>query len=453
MSLPPYPNAPNLFQRLQWIRDPYAMLDRFHQRDGDTFVFPAFPAIFFSHPDAIQAIFTAPPGQFSSGSANSILLPVVGPNSLIVVDGETHKRQRRLLMPPFHGDRLRTYSELIGQITQQVASQWPLGQPFSLRPAVQAISLELILHIVFGLSEGDRPQQIKQVLREMLDAMGSPLSSSVLFLEFLQKDWGAWTPWGQFKRRMARIDALLYAEIRDRRDHADPNRTDILSLLLAARDEAGEAMSDEELRDELITLLLAGHETTASSIAWALYWIHRLPQVRDRLLAELDNGEPVSQLPYLDAVCQETLRLYPVAPVTFPRIVQQPCDIMGHRLEPGMLAVPCIYLAHRRPEVYANPMKFCPQRFLERQFSSYEFLPFGGGNRRCIGMAFALLEMKEVLAELLSRYRFTLPDGWPVRPTRRGVTVAPPNNLQVIAERRNEADSNRDRAPADLLRQ
>jgi unspecific monooxygenase len=236
------------------------------------------------------------------------------------------------------------------------------------------------------------------------------------------------------------IDQLIYAEIQERRENPDPSRTDILSLMMAARDEAGEPMTDVELRDELITLLVAGHETTATSLSWGLYWIHHQPQVREKLLQELDtlgeNPDPnqIFRLPYLDAVYKETLRIYPVAMMAFQRMVLSPLKIAGYNFEQGTILAPCIYLTHQREDLYPEPKKFKPERFLERQFSPYEYLPFGGGNRRCIGMAFAQFEIKLILVTVLSRWQLELTNNQPMLPVRRGILLAPPDDFQIVAK-------------------
>ncbi|RCJ21654.1 hypothetical protein A6S26_23015 [Nostoc sp. ATCC 43529] len=234
------------------------------------------------------------------------------------------------------------------------------------------------------------------------------------------------------------IGELIYAEIDDRRNQDRPPGSDVLSLLMSARDETGQPMSNAELHDELITLLIAGHETTASAIAWALYWIHRDPQVGEKLLAQLNqlgkapDPTKIVQLPYLIAVCNETLRLSPIASLTVPREVKEPVELMGYQLDPGIRLYGCIYLTHQRPDLYPEPTLFKPERFLERQFSGYEFLPFGGGVRRCIGEALALFEMKLVLATMLSHYRLVLADLSPEHPQRRGVIFTPARGVQMI---------------------
>ncbi|MBV8588149.1 MAG: cytochrome P450, partial [Verrucomicrobia bacterium] len=255
----------------------------------------------------------------------------------------------------------------------------------------------------------------------------------------LQLDFGPQSPWGRFIRSRQQIDELLYAEISDRRSQMPGD--DILSLLLGARDETGAPLSDLELRDELMTLLVAGHETTATAITWALYWIHKLPAVREKLINELQSlGDPadpnaIFRLPYLTAVCSETIRIYPVGILTFPRITKRSVELDGVTLEPGTPVIGSIYLAHRREQVYPDPESFRPERFLERRYSPYEFLPFGGGSRRCIGMAFAQFEMKLVVARVLSGFELALADNRTVRLVRRGITSGP-SPFQVVVKRR-----------------
>ncbi len=313
---------------------------------------------------------------------------------------------------------------------------------------MQAISFKVILKAVFGLKDGDRYERLKKVLLAILNPQ-QPIVSALLFLfPLLQKDLGAWSPWGRFLRQRQEMDELIYAEIKELRENPDPSRTDILSLMMAARYEDGASMTDEELRDELITLLVAGHETTATALAWALYWIHYLPEVRKKLVQELatlgENPEPseIVKLPYLSAVCQETLRIYPVAMLALNRLVKSPLKIMGYQFQPGTLLIPNIYLTHHREDLYHHPKQFKPERFLEHQFAPYEFMPFGGGNRRCIGMAFAIYEMKLVLATVLSLWKLELADNKPVVPVRKGALLGPAKGVpMVLKEKRHQSQS------------
>lgn len=442
MKLPDGPQAPPWLQIVQTIVRPFEFLEECAQRYGDTFTLRSpggRPYVVLSHPQALQELFTADPKLFDVG--NKSLQFFLGDNSLLLLDGERHQRQRRLLLPPFHGERMRAYGNLMCDITQQVMTQWPIDKPFSGYAAMQEVSLHIILRAVFGLDEGPRFQQLRQLFVSMSKAFDA-LNGSLLFLPFLQVDLGSWSPWGRFLRQKQQVDQLLYSEIRERRAQPDSSSEDILSLMMSARDDTGQPMTDVELRDELMTLLFAGHDTTTSALAWALYWIHHLPSVREKLLQELSHldwepnqpewGLQIARLPYLNAVCQETLRIYPIAQFAFARIVKTPFQLMGYQFDPGTVLAPCIHLLHRRAELYPEPRCFKPERFLERQFSAYEYLPFGGSNRRCIGMAFAQLEMKLVLATILSRFQLALAESRPVRPVGHGVIFKPSGGLQMV---------------------
>lgn len=435
--------TPSFIQRIQWVTDPVGYMEKAAQQYPDIFsaevIGSSHPMIFVQHPQAIQEILTNDRKKFAAlGEENKILLPIVGNNSIFLLDREHHRRQRQLLMPPFHGERMRSYGDLIRQLTETVLSQVPLKQPFLPRTVMQDISLQVMLQTVFGLYEGERYQKLKHLLGLLTSLFESPLKSGFLFFPFLQKDLGTWSPWGRFLRQRQQIDEILYAEIAERRAQQNSNSVDILSLLLSSRDEEDQPMTDEELRDELITLLIAGMETTASAMAWSLYWIHRLPEVREKLLQELDtlgdSPDPMSivRLPYLTAVCNETLRIHPVAMLNFARVVQEPVELLGYALEPGAVVFGCIYLTHQREDLYPQPKQFKPERFLEHQFSPYEFMPFGGGVRRCIGEALAVFEMKLVLATIVSRYQLALTTDQAEQPERRGVTLAPGGRVKMI---------------------
>ena len=434
-------SAPRLLQQLKWVADPIGYMESAAQQYPDIFSAGIIGFgnnfVFVNTPKGIQEILTNDRKTYTApGSLNRILAPLLGDYSVILIEGDRHKRRRQMLMPSFHGDRIRTYSQLICDLTEKTLGAIPAGATFSARTAMQDISLQVILQAVYGVFEGERSQQLKASLTKLTDVFASPLSSSPLFFPALQLDWGAWSPWGKFLRDRQRMDDLIYAEIRDRRDQPQPNRVDILSLMMAAIDDLGQPMTDQELRDELATLMFAGHETTATALSWALYWIHHQPEIREKLLDELqsaDLSDPMSivKLPYLSAVCNETLRIYPVAMLTFPRVVQETTELLGYALEPGIAVVGCIYLTHHREDLYPEPHLFKPERFLERQYSPYEFLPFGGGVRRCIGEALAQLELKLVLSTILTRYDLALADPKPEYPRRRGVTLAPANGVKM----------------------
>ena len=439
-KLPNLITSPPWWQLKNWIADPLAFQDRYSRKYGDIFTmrlsgFGSFVVI--GNPKAVQEIFSQD-SNFDVGRGNFLAEPLVGKHSLMLMDGERHRRERKLLMPPFHGEKLQTYAKQICLITEQVASQWQVDEPFIARSTMQKISLEVILQIVFGLTEGKRYQQLKPLLTDWLNMTDSPLRSSILFLKFLQHDWGKWTPWGQMKRRQDQVHDLLQAEIEERRTKGYEKNGDVLSLMMATKDENGQAMTDEELRDELLTILFAGHETTATILSWAFYQVHQQPNVRETLLLELQSLEKdtspmeISKLPYLTAVCQETLRMYPVIPVIFPRISKSPVKIAGHLYDAETTFMPSMYLVHYREDLYPNPQQFKPERFLERQYSPSEYFPFGGGSRRCLGYALAQLEIKLVLATILSHYRLTLAEEKPVKAQRRGFTIAPAGGIRMV---------------------
>jgi cytochrome P450 family 110 len=445
-TLPNGSDMPIFLQHIKMIFQPLKYMEDFANIYGDNFTIKSKNGnniVYFSHPQALEQIFTTDANKLDAGRGNGILSYLLGSNSVVLLDGQPHRQQRKLLAPSFHGDKMRAYGNAIAEISQQVSSHWEDGKAFNIRHSIQEITMRVILRVVFGLDEGQRLQELRQALNMLLEVLGFPLISAALLFKFWQIDFGKWSPWGQILTLLEKVDELIYCHIREVRvdiQTKNQNRTDILSLLMSANYDDGQAMSDKELRDELITLLILGHETTASALVWAFYWIERSPQVREKLQSELDTlmyqPEPstINKLPYLTAICQETLRIYPVATSSFSRIVNSPVEIMGYQLPTTTLIIPSIYLAHHRQEVYPNSKKFIPERFLERQFSPYEYLPFGGGNRHCLGMAFAMYEMKIVLATILSHYRVFPLDKCPVQPIRRGLTLVAPTGMKMIAK-------------------
>ena len=439
------PKGPNFLRRLEWILDPVSYLERTKADlpdlfEEDSLGFGTGPLIIASDPAAMQFILSRDRGLFDSpGEFNSLLAPLIGNASVIMLSGDRHKQRRQLIAPAFHGERLDVYGQMICDLTDEVASVLPLEEAFSTRDLTQKVSLQTISRVVFGLADGPRSKEIMQVLTDTVELFGSPTAAMLLFFEGLQKDLGPWSPWGRFVRQRQQLDDLMYAEIRDRQANPDETRKDILSMLMAARTEDGEALDELELRDELMALLMAGHETTATAIAWAMYWIHKQPEVKEKLLAELDGADgatpgEIAALPYLTAVCKETLRRSPVAMFTFPRVARAEVEIMGRTFAPETTFLGCIFLTHQREELYPNHQAFMPERFLERKFSPYEFIPFGNGSRRCVGEALAQYEMKLAVATLVSRYRFRLADSRPELAKRRGVTLAPARGVPMVFE-------------------
>lgn len=439
-QLPNRITSPPWWQLINWIADPIEFQRKYSQKYGDIFsmhLSGLAPSVIVGNPQAIQEIFNQD-SKFDVGRGNDLAEPLLGKNSLILIDGGRHRRERKLLMPPFHGERLQAYAKQICLITEQIASQWEVGQTFITRSAMQKVSLEVILQIVFGLSKGERYEQLKPLLTAWLDMTDSPLRSSMLFLRFLQKDWGMWTPWGQMKQRQRQVHNLLQAEITEKRTKQNDYGSDVLSLMMAARDENGQAMSDEELKDELLTILFAGHETTATTLSWAFYQIYRHPDVLEKLQHELDslgnnnNFTEINQLPYFTAVCQETLRMYPVIPVLFPRITKSSMKIAGYEFDAETTFLMSSYLVHYREDLYPDAEQFKPERFIGHQYSPAEYLPFGGGSRRCLGYALAQMEMKLVLATILSKYQLVLAEDKPVIMQRRGFTLAPKGGVRMM---------------------
>jgi len=449
MLAPPLLDAPRSLQLTRWVLDPDGFQDANSTRYGPLYgarISPtsAQPLYFLSEPKALQYLLGRDSGkEFSApGEVNAIVEPLLGRNGLLMASGDEHRKRRQLVVPPFHGDRLKSYGQTVQAITEEFIANWRAGEKIDVRSAMQKITMRVILQVVFGVRAGDRYAHLERDLGARLDTMSSRLTSALLFVPVLRADLGPWSPGGRARRLGDRIDAELYAELRERRAAATPGN-EILSMLIAARDEDGNGMSDLELHDELMTLLVAGHETTATMLTWVLYWVHRFPEVKAKLLAELSavadptDASQFLQLPYLAAVCNEAMRLYPVAMLTFPRQVETSVQLCGYHLEPGALVIGSIYSLHRREDLYPHPEQFRPERFLERQFSPYEFMPFGGGVRRCAGMALAQYELKIVTATLLTRLDFAPLDQRPLGAARRGLTLglSRPVRLQVRAPR------------------
>ncbi len=461
-KLPPVSKTPPILIMIQALLDQFGTLEKYNRKLGDIFYTPKSsllpPYVIFSNPQAIEKVFTADPNLFEVGQQSSAPVRVLlGDNSVVLLNGVQHQKRRKLLMPPFHGERMKSYGQTMVDVTKEVISQWQVGQTICIRDYTQEISLRVILRTIFGLDEGQRYDRLKDILVDWLALFNSPLNSFFLFFPALQKDLGFLTPWGKFLQQQRQIREILQQECDLRRNNPDAMGEDILSLLLAARDEEGQPMSDEEIRDELMTMLFAGHETTASSLAWTFYWLHRHPEIGRKCRTELyslpKDAEftTVTKLPYLSAVVSETLRLNPVV-VFVGRQLKQPFELMGYQFEAGTSLFPCIYLTHQREDIYPEPKKFKPERFLERQclgerslapngdagshrFSPYEFIPFGGGNRRCLGYAFALFEMKLVLATILSQVELELLDNRPLKSARRGFTFTPNGGVKMKVKR------------------
>jgi cytochrome P450 len=381
--------------------------------------------VFLAHPDAVRQVFTGDPRVFHAGEGNQILLPLLGPSSVLLLDEEAHMAQRKLMLPSFHGERMQRYREVMTAVAERELERWPRGEPLALAPRMQAVTLEIIMRAVFGIRDAERLDEMRELLRRMLDWISDPRRMFAVAALGPRRVAGSWPA----RRWLRPVDRALYEEIAARR--AEPGleeRDDVLSLLLQARYEDGRPMSDEELRDELMTLLVAGHETTATALSWALERLVRYPEALRRLAEEAAAGEDE----YVDAVAKETLRLRPVLPIVVRRLTED-VEIGGYRLPAGVSVAPCIYLIHRRPDVYPDPEAFRPERFLEQPAGTYTWIPFGGGVRRCLGGSFAVFEMKVVLSTLV-RHLALRPAEPPAEPVaRRAITLVPARGARVVA--------------------
>lgn len=426
-GLPPGPRLPRAAQSVIWFRRAQWLLDTCQARFGDMFTLKIANEgtwVVTSNPDVIKQVFTGDPRLLHAGEANRILLPVLGPNSVLLLDDGPHLRQRKLMLPAFHGARMQRYGELMSGVAAQEIERWPIGEPYRLRARMQAMTLEMILRAVFGVSDGPRLETLRHELRRLLDTLTKPSSGAVL----MALGTGGVMRLGTFRRELERVNRPIYEEIAERREAGDlTERDDIMSLLLQATHEDGSPMSDEELRDELVTLLVAGHETTANALAWAVERLCRHPEKLRRLTDEVRGGENG----YLEAVVQETLRLRPVISIVARRLAE-PMEIGGRLLPAGVSIAPSIYLVHRRADIYPQPHEFQPERFLEQPPGTYTWIPFGGGVRRCLGAAFAQFEMETVLRELVLRRTLAPSRPGSERVYRRAITETPRHDAEVV---------------------
>jgi cytochrome P450 family 135 len=408
-------------------------MDRCHARYGDVFTLRIRNEgtwVLLADPELIKQVFTGDPRLLRAGEANGVLAPIVGSNSVLLLDEPQHMRDRKLMLPPFHGERMQRYRELMSEITRTEVARWPEQEPFPLWPSMQAITLEVIMRAVFGITQAAHLQRVREPLRHMLDWTTNPRQLAYLAVLGPQRI----ARNRQFRSVIDPVDEALLEEIALRRTAPDLHeRQDILSMLLQARYEDGSAMGDRELRDELMTLLVAGHETTATSLAWAIERLVRHPAQLERLQAEVRSGKEE----YLDAVVKETLRLRPVLPVVVRRLAE-PMRVGQHLIPAGVSLTPCIYLVHRRADIYPDPLRFAPERFLDRPAGTYTWIPFGGGVRRCLGASFAQFEMKTVLQTVVEEVdlRPSVPAG--ERVVRRAITLTPAGRASVVATRRRE---------------
>jgi cytochrome P450 len=420
---------PRAMQTLGWLSRPFQFVERARAQYGDTFTIHIARDTFvvLSDPADVKQVFTGDPSVYHAGVSNIILLPFLGHKSVLLLDGAQHMGQRKLLLPPFHGEKMRRHVDLMREIAEREIASWPRGVPFAVHPHMQTVTLEVIMRIVFGVDEGDpRLAELRTRLRTFLEASASGKELRKLLVVGPER--------ADRRRIFAHVldpvDKVIGEVIADHRKRDDlEDRDDVLSMLLLARHEDGSPMDDVELRDELVTLLVAGHETTATALAWALERLVRHPRALQRLTDEVRGGEGDE---YVDGVIRETLRLRPVIPFV-GRKLSEPQTIGGWDIPAGARVAPSIHLVHRREDIYPEANAFRPERWLGTRPNPYTFLPFGGGVRRCLGASFAETEMRAVLAEIVRGVTLK-----PARPEsekvgRRVITLVPGRGAEIIA--------------------
>jgi cytochrome P450 family 135 len=438
MTLPPEHSSRPALQTMHWSFRPIDFLESCRDRYGETFGvrFTGFktPLYFTSDPAATKLIYsnrnnTLPPGR------GAVLEPVMGRRSILLLEGAEHMARRKLMLPAFHGERMRAYQTLIEEVIDREIDSWPLGAEFRIHPRMQSVTLEVIMRAVFGVTDAGRLARMRAALAVLLRQSASP---AMQLVGLASQRLGGRGPLRSFQETLAAVDSVIYEEITARR--ADPeieSREDILSMLILARFDDGAEMSDSELRDQLVTLLLAGHETTATALAWSFDLLLRHPAALRRLQTELAEGGDE----YLRAVITESLRLRPVVPIAGRRLAEQ-IEIDGYRLPAGSDISPAIYLTHTRPDLYPEPHSFKPERFIDGEAETYSWIPFGGGVRRCLGASFAEFEMRIVLREVLGRCRLKAASGRPEGIKHRNVTLSPKRGTPVVLlERRPAAEA------------
>jgi cytochrome P450 len=436
-TLPPTLPLPRFVTSMAYARDSEGFFRALRSRYGKTFTLRSAkgPFVITGDPALTREIFAAPPETFRVWSAD-MLAPFLGEKSLLLSHGDRHRRDRKLLTPPFHGGRMRTYGAIIAEATREHVDQLPRGRVTAIQPMMQAISLDVILRAVFGVEDKAKTLAWRQTILEDVRAV----TPALIFIPWLRRRLGGVGPWTKHLAARVRFDAMLYAEIQERRREAREGE-DILGLILSARYDDGSAMTDEEVHDQLITLVVAGHETTGTSLAWSIEWLARLPEVRDRLTAEVDalgdspSPEAIAAAPYLDAFCNEALRVHPIVP-DVSREVMLPFKLGGWTLPKHAAVAVATTLLHSDPDIYPEPDRFRPERWLDKKPSPFEYTPFGGGARRCLGAAFAIYEMKIALATIVRTLVFTPANERPTRPARQNITIGPKDGVLVVARAR-----------------
>jgi cytochrome P450 len=440
-ALPAGPNSPSWLQLLRFAGDPLRLLDECHRRYGDAFTLNVAgngQFVMLCDPEAVREVFRGDPEVLHSGEANELFTATVGRNSVLVLDEAPHARQRRVLVPPLKGERMRAFFDAMRLETLQAVREWPLEAPFPVLPTMRRITMRVILRTAMGLAPGPEMDRFDRKMETFLSNGRQRYALVLMTIIPIQRFSGSrWVP---LFRQLSDLDDDLYTFIAARRrGERPPSGENVLDDLLAATHEDGSRLDDQEVRDALITILIAGHDTTALALAWALADILPRPEVVDRLADELKQvaggGPPdarhLPDLEYLDATIRESLRRSPVVPFVV-RKTMQPFATGGREYPAGVVLCPCSYLIHRREDLYPEPERFRPERFLERKFGPHEWFPFGGGNRVCLGMPFALYEMKVLLATLFSQVRLARPPGARSRARRVGIVLGPDDGARVV---------------------
>jgi cytochrome P450 len=428
---PPTPRGTRLIHGLAMLYAEHRLIEHCQRRYGDVFALKLLPPfeslVVVADPGEVKRIFTGDPELLHAGEGNAVLEPIVGLNSVLLLDESAHLHQRKLMLPPFHGDRMRLYGDLMREVTEQEVAGWPVDEPFPLHPSMQAITLRVIMRAVFGIEDAGRLAQLEPLLQRMVE-----LGQRVIMVQQMQRDLGPRSPWGRFLRVRAAADDVMAEVIRERRAATDlDERSDVLSLLMQARDPDGAAMTARELRDELVTLLVAGHETTATQLAWTFERLLRHPAAQDRLQKKLADGSDG----YLDCVLKESQRSRPVLDYAMRRLTA-PMEVGGYTVPAGATLGASVWLLHHNPDLYPDPAAFRPERWEERPADTYSWIPFGGGVRRCLGAAFATYEMKVVMRTVLERCELAAAEAAPERQKRRIITFVPGKGARAVLRSR-----------------
>lgn len=435
---------PVWMQRIEYITNPVGYWKRAYRAYPDGFWAKGIdfgrPLVVFHTSEAAQQIIENRDRHLTTTAFDSELKAIFGDSSFFTLEGISHQQTRKLLIPKLHGKCIHSYGQLICDLVNDVMESIPLSKPFVVWETAQEISMQVMIKLLFGSYQEERYQQIKRLMVEMISLFSSNIFGIPFFFQFLQRDFGSLSPWGKFLQQRQQMKALVYGEIAERRAHCDPEREDLLTLLISATDEEGNTLSDEELLGQVLSLLFTGNESTAASIAWSWYRVYGDAEIKAKLLTELNSlgnsPDPLDiiRLPYLSAVCNETLRMYPVTMFTIPRMVQESTKFGDRQIDPGTLVTVGTYVIHHRQDIYPQPETFKPDRFLNHRFSPYEFLPFGGGIRGCIGGEIALYQLKLALATVVSRYQLELTNHRPVVPQRRN-TILTPMGLKMVKQK------------------